>query len=51
MSFLTTLVGIFEIILIIGLLVMTLLMFGVVILDLIKIVRNRKYELKRKEEK
>ncbi|WP_196296339.1 hypothetical protein [Lactobacillus helveticus] len=51
MSFLTTLVGISEIILIIGLLVMTLLMFGVVILDLIKIVRNRKYELKRKEEK
>lgn len=51
MSSLTTLVGILEVVLIISLLVMTLLMFGAVAYDLFKIVRNRKYGRKRKEEK
>lgn len=51
MSSLTALVGILEVVLIIGLLVMTLLMFGAVAYDLFKIVRNRKYGRKRKEEK
>lgn len=51
MSSLTTLVGILEVVLIIGLLVMTLLMFGAVAYDLFKIARNRKYGRKRKEEK
>lgn len=39
------------IILLMGLLVMTLLMFGAVVYDLFKIVRNRKYGRKRKDEK
>lgn len=51
MSSLTTLVGILEVVLIIGLLVTTLLMFGSVAYDLFEIVRNRKYGRKRKEEK
>lgn len=51
MSSLTTLVGIIEVVLIIGLLVTTLLMFGSVSHDLFKIVRNREYGRKRKEEK
>lgn len=51
MSSLTTLVGILEVVLIIGLLVMILLMFGAVAYDLFKIVRNRKYGRKWKEEK
>lgn len=51
MSSLTALVGILEVVLIIGLLVMTLLMFGAVAYDLFKIVRNRKYGRKWKEEK
>lgn len=41
----------FEVVIIIGLLVMLLLMFGAVTYDLFKIVRNRKYGRKRKEEK
>lgn len=40
MSSLTTLVGILEVAIIIGMLVMTLLMFGAVAYDLFKIVRN-----------
>lgn len=51
MSSLTTLVGILEVVLIIGLLVTTLLMFGSVDHDLFKIVRNREYGRKRKDEK
>ena len=51
MSSLTTLVGILEVVLIIGLLVMILLMFGAVAYDLFEIVRNRKYGRKWKEEK
>lgn len=51
MSSLTSLVGILEVAIIIGMLVMTLLMFGAVAYDLFKIVRNRKYGRKRKEEK
>ena len=51
MSSLTTLVGILEVVLIIGLLVTTLLMFGSVAHDLFKIVRNRKYGRNWKEEK
>lgn len=51
MSSLTTLVEILEVVLIIGLLVTTLLMFGAVAYDLFKIVRNQKYGRKRKEEK
>ena len=39
------------IILLMGLLVMTFLMFGAVAHDLFKIVRNREYGRKRKEEK
>lgn len=39
------------IILFMGLLVMTFLMFGAVACDLFKIIRNRKYGRKRKEEK
>ena len=39
------------IILLMGLLVMTFLMFGAVAYDLFKIARNRKYGRKRKEEK
>lgn len=39
------------IILLMGLLVMTLLIFGAVAYNLFKIVRNRKYGRKRKEEK
>lgn len=39
------------IILFMGLLVMTFLMFGSVACDLFKIIRNRKYGRKRKEEK
>jgi len=41
----------FEVAIIIGLLVMTLLIFGAVAYDLFKIARNRKYGRKRKEEK
>ena len=51
MSSLTTLVGILEVVLIIGLLVMILLLFGAVAYDLFEIVRNRKYGRKWKEEK
>lgn len=39
------------IILLMGLLVMTFLMFGAIVYDLFEIVRNRKYGRKRKEEK
>lgn len=51
MGFVAILLKGFEVILIIGLLVMILLMFGAVTYDLFKIVRNRKYGRKRKEEK
>lgn len=39
------------IILLMGLLVMIFLMFGAIVYDLFKIVRNREYGRKRKEEK
>lgn len=42
MEAITTILKIIEMILILGLLVMTFTMFGVVIRDLIKNVRNRK---------
>lgn len=42
MGFVAILLKSFEVILIIGLLVMTILMFGVVAYDLYKIVRNQK---------
>ena len=51
MEFIPILFESFEVTIIIGLLVMTLLMFGTVVYDLFKIVRNRKYGRKRKEEK
>lgn len=51
MGFIPILFESFEVAIIIGLLVMTLLMFGAVTYDLFKIVRNRKYGRKRKEEK
>lgn len=51
MEFIPILFESFEIAIIIGLLVMTLLMFGAVAYDLFKIVRNRKYGRKWKEEK
>lgn len=51
MGFVAILLKGFEVILIIGLLVMTLLMFGAVAYDLFKIVRNQKYGRKLKEEK
>lgn len=49
MGFVAILLKGFEVILIIGLLVMILLMFGAVTYDLFKIVRNQKYGRKRKE--
>ena len=51
MEFIPILFESFEVVLIIGLLVMILLMFGAVAYDLFKIVRNQKYGRKRKEEK
>lgn len=51
MGFIPILFESFEVAIIIGLLVMTLLMFGAVAYDLFKIVRNQKYGRKRKEEK
>ena len=51
MEFIPILFESFEVTIIIGLLVMTLLMFGAVAYDLFEIVRNRKYGRKRKEEK
>lgn len=51
MEFIPILFESFEVVIIIGLLVMTLLMFGAVACDLFKIIRNRKYGRKRKEEK
>lgn len=51
MKFIPILFESFEVVIIIGLLVMTLLMFGAVAYDLFKIVRNQKYGRKRKEEK
>lgn len=51
MGFIPILFESFEVAIIIGLLVMTLLMFGAIAYDLFKIARNRKYGRKRKEEK
>lgn len=51
MEFIPILFESFEVVLIIGLLVTTLLMLGSVAYDLFEIVRNRKYGRKRKEEK
>ena len=51
MKFIPILFESFEVAIIIGLLVMTLLMFGAVAHDLFKIVRNREYGRKWKEEK
>lgn len=51
MEFIPILFESFEVVIIIGMLVMTLLMFGAVAYDLFKIVRNQKYGRKRKEEK
>lgn len=51
MGFIPILFESFEVAIIIGLLVMTLLMFGAVAYDLFKIVRNQKYGRKLKEEK
>lgn len=51
MGFIPILFESFEVVIIIGMLVMILLMFGAVAYDLFKIVRNREYGRKRKEEK